>query len=130
MSSPQTTTIATELAQAAEAIRGGERFLVTTHENPDGDALGSMLAMKLALDQLGKDSSMLLVGDAPLPGEYSFMPLEGLLAPSCRTTRRSGSCSRSTARTSRGSDPIQRCSSCRRSWSTSTTTTTTAASAT
>src|SRR6187431_1331996 len=79
MSSPQTTTIATELAQAAEAIRGGERFLVTTHENPDGDALGSMLAMKLALDQLGKDSSMLLVGDSPLPGEYSFMPLEGLL---------------------------------------------------
>ena len=79
MSSPQTTTIATELAQAAEAIRGGERFLVTTHENPDGDALGSMLAMKLALDQLGKDSSMLLVGDAPLPGEYSFMPLEGLM---------------------------------------------------
>ena len=79
MSSPQTTTIATELAQAAEAVRGGQRFLVTTHENPDGDALGSMLAMKLALDQLGKDSSMLLVGDAPLPGEYSFMPLEGLL---------------------------------------------------
>jgi phosphoesterase RecJ-like protein len=79
MNSPQTTTIATELAQAAEAIRGGERFLVTTHENPDGDALGSMLAMKLALDQLGKDVSMLLVGDAPLPGEYSFMPLEGLL---------------------------------------------------
>jgi phosphoesterase RecJ-like protein len=78
MSSPQTT-IATELAQAAEAIRGGERFLVTTHENPDGDALGSMLAMKLALDQLGKDASMLLVGDAPLPGEYSFMPIEGLL---------------------------------------------------
>jgi bifunctional oligoribonuclease and PAP phosphatase NrnA len=79
MSSPQTTTIATELAQAVEAIRGGERFLVTTHENPDGDALGSMLAMKLALDQLGKDSSMLLVGDAPLPGEYSFMPLERLV---------------------------------------------------
>ncbi len=79
MSSPQTTTIATELAQAAEAIRGGERFLVTTHENPDGDALGSMLAMKLALDQLGKDSAMLLVGDAPLPGEYSFMPLEELM---------------------------------------------------
>ena len=79
MSSPQTTTIATELAQAVEAIRGGERFLVTTHENPDGDALGSMLALKLGLDQLGKDASMLLVGDAPLPGEYSFMPLDGLL---------------------------------------------------
>ena len=56
MSSPQTTTIAAELAKAADAIRGGERFLVTTHENPDGDALGSMLATKLALDQLGKDA--------------------------------------------------------------------------
>ena len=78
MNSPQTTTIATELAQAAEAIRGGGLFLVTTHENPDGDALGSMLAMKLALDQLGKDASMLLVGDAPLPAEYSFMQLDGL----------------------------------------------------
>ena len=76
MSSPQTTA---ELAAVAEAIRSHERFLVTTHENPDGDALGSLLAMKLALDQLGKDVSMLLVGDAPLPGEYSFMPLEGLL---------------------------------------------------
>src|SRR6476620_1415558 len=78
MSSPQTTTIATELAQAAEAIRGGERFVVTTHENPDGDALGSLLAMKLALDQLGKDPVMVLFGDAPLPGEYNFMPLAGL----------------------------------------------------
>ena len=56
--------------QAAEAIRGGERLHVHARmQEPDGDALGSMLAMKLALDQLGKDSSMLLVGDAPLPGE-------------------------------------------------------------
>src|ERR671911_523754 len=79
MSSPQTTTIATELAQAAEAIRGGERFLVTTHENPDGDALGSMLAMDLALRQLGKGSEMFLAGETPLPAEYGFMPLDGLV---------------------------------------------------
>ena len=78
MSSPQTTTIASDLAQAAEAIRGAARFLVTTHENPDGDALGSMLAMKLALDLLGKDTKMYLAGDAPLPAEYGFMPLEDL----------------------------------------------------
>ena len=76
MSSPQTTT--TELSAAADAIRGGERFVLTTHENPDGDALGSLLATKLALDQLGKDSVMLLSGDTPLPQEYSFMDLEGL----------------------------------------------------
>ena len=78
MSSPQTTTIASDLAQAAEAIRGAARFLVTTHENPDGDALGSMLAMKLALDLLGKDTKMYLAGDAPLPAEYEFMPLDDL----------------------------------------------------
>src|SRR3954449_4851228 len=76
MNSPQTT--ASELAAVADAIRGHERFVLTTHENPDGDALGSLLALKLALDQLGKDGVMVLVGDAPLPGEYAFMSLSEL----------------------------------------------------
>jgi bifunctional oligoribonuclease and PAP phosphatase NrnA len=76
VSSPLTT--APELAAVAEAIRSHERFLVTTHENPDGDALGSLLAMKLALDQLGKDSVMYLGGEAPLPREYKWMPLGDL----------------------------------------------------
>jgi phosphoesterase RecJ-like protein len=76
MSSPQTTT--TDLAAVADAIRNREQFLLTTHENPDGDALGSLLATKLAVDQLGKDAVMVLYGDAPLPGEYQFMPLAEL----------------------------------------------------
>src|SRR5438309_2448898 len=76
MNSPQTT--ASELGAVADAIREHERFLITTHENPDGDALGSLLALKLALDQLGKDPAMVLFGDAPLPGEYAFMPLAEL----------------------------------------------------
>src|ERR687886_1366023 len=76
MSSPQTTT--SELQAVVDAIRGHERFLLTTHENPDGDALGSLLAAKLALDQIGKDAVMVLYGDAPLPGEYLFMPLAQL----------------------------------------------------
>src|SRR3989440_5206671 len=75
MSSPQTTS---EVAAVANAIRSHDRFLLVTHENPDGDALGSILALKLALDQLGKDSVMYLYGDAPLPVEYSFMPLAEL----------------------------------------------------
>src|SRR5919108_6226080 len=75
MSSPQTTS---EVAAVADAIRQHDRFLVVTHENPDGDALGSILATKLALDELGKDSVMYLYGDAPLPAEYSFMPLAEL----------------------------------------------------
>jgi bifunctional oligoribonuclease and PAP phosphatase NrnA len=75
MSSPQTTS---EAQAVAAAIRGHDRFLLVTHENPDGDALGSLLALKLALDQLGKDSVMYLYGDAPLPAEYGFMPLAEL----------------------------------------------------
>jgi len=67
----------TEMAAVVEAIRSGDRFLVTSHESPDGDALGSLLAMHLALLQLGKDSVMALVGTAPLPGEYRFLDLEG-----------------------------------------------------
>src|SRR5919204_923623 len=76
MSSPQTTR--NELSAVADAIRNGDRFLLTTHENPDGDALGSLLATKLAFDRLAKDSVMVLHGDAPLPGEYQFMPLAEL----------------------------------------------------
>jgi len=75
MSSPQTTT---DLDAVAEAIRSHDRFLVTTHENPDGDALGSLLAAKLALDALGKDVVMYLSGETPLPREYAWMPLGNL----------------------------------------------------
>src|SRR5438270_4313319 len=64
-----------DLAAVAEALRAHDRFLLTTHENPDGDALGSLLAAKLGLDQLGKDTVMVIHGDAPLPGEYAFMAL-------------------------------------------------------
>ncbi len=62
----------------ATAIEEHDKFLVTTHENPDGDALGSMLAVTLALRGLGKDASMYLTGTAPTPGEYRFLDLAGL----------------------------------------------------
>jgi phosphoesterase RecJ-like protein len=79
MSSSQTTTThRADLEAVVEALRSHDRFLVTTHENPDGDALGSLLAATLALRQLGKDAYMYLAGHAPLPGEYAFMPLEEL----------------------------------------------------
>src|SRR5580765_6233942 len=77
-SSQTTTTQQADLEAVVEALRSHDRFLVTTHENPDGDALGSMLAATLALRQLGKDVSMYLAGPAPLPGEYRFMPLDEL----------------------------------------------------
>jgi len=67
-----------ELTAVADAIHAGERFLLVTHENPDGDALGSILAMKLALDALGKESVMYLGGEMTLPPDYEFMALDDL----------------------------------------------------
>ena len=79
MSSRQTNTTQTDLRTIAKAIHEHDRFLVTTHENPDGDALGSLLASKLMLEQLGKDTVIYLAGDTPLPREYLFMELGALL---------------------------------------------------
>ncbi len=71
----------TDTSAVVEALRANDRFVVTSHDNPDGDALGSLLAAHLALEALGKDSVMVLGGIAPLPGEYAFLDLEahGLL---------------------------------------------------
>lgn len=60
-------------------LRGAERFCLVTHEHPDGDALGSLVAMHRVLSALGKDSVMLMAADEfPLPYEYRFFDLEGL----------------------------------------------------
>lgn len=80
-----------DMTDVVEVLRSHDRFLVTSHESPDGDALGSLLAMHLALSGLGKDSAMVLGGAAPLPGEYGFLRLSdhGLLseAPADRLDR-------------------------------------------
>jgi phosphoesterase RecJ-like protein len=68
--------IQSDMQAVAAALRDNERFVVTSHEAPDGDALGSLLGMGLALRELGKDVVMFLGGPAPLPGEYRFLDLE------------------------------------------------------
>jgi bifunctional oligoribonuclease and PAP phosphatase NrnA len=70
---------AAELGEVVAAIRERDRFIVTTHENPDGDALGSLLAMTLALRELGKEADMYLFGEVPIPKEYEFMEFTGIL---------------------------------------------------
>jgi phosphoesterase RecJ-like protein len=63
-----------------DEIRTGERFLLVTHENPDGDAIGSLVAMHRILTILGKDSAMYMAPDElPLPYEYRFIALDGLV---------------------------------------------------
>ncbi|HEY7534698.1 MAG TPA: bifunctional oligoribonuclease/PAP phosphatase NrnA [Thermodesulfobacteriota bacterium] len=44
-----------DLEKIISVISVGKRFLITSHENPDGDAIGSMLALGLALEHLGKE---------------------------------------------------------------------------
>ncbi len=48
-------------------------FLITAHENPDGDAVGSVLAMANFLSSLGKDVT--IYSCDPLPENYTFLPL-------------------------------------------------------
>jgi phosphoesterase RecJ-like protein len=67
-----------ELKAVAEALRTHDRFLLVTHENPDGDALGSILAAQLAMDALGKDSLMFLPGVSDPPAEYTMLGLDGI----------------------------------------------------
>ncbi len=75
--SKATELVASDLDLVADEIRVGDRFLLTTHENPDGDALGSLLATHRILEALGKDSVMFLgAKEFPLPVEYRFLPLE------------------------------------------------------
>ncbi len=65
------------IERVAAEIRSRDRFLLTAHEGPDGDALGSLLGMHHLLTQLGKDSVMFMAAkEFPLPVEYRFLPLE------------------------------------------------------
>src|SRR3954452_7241422 len=79
-----------DITRVADAIREHDRFLVATHENPDGDALGSLLATTLGLRALGKDAVMFLSGSVPLPAEYKSLPLGDVVrgdAPADTTDR-------------------------------------------
>ena len=66
MSTTATTESAT-LAQAAEEIRRRQRFVLSCHVRPDGDAIGSELAMAYALRALGKDVRVVNRDAAPPP---------------------------------------------------------------
>jgi phosphoesterase RecJ-like protein len=69
--------IATGQDEILAELRTADKLLLTTHENPDGDALGSLLAMHWIVTQLGKDSVMYMSPDEfPLPWEYRSFTFE------------------------------------------------------
>jgi bifunctional oligoribonuclease and PAP phosphatase NrnA len=70
-------TVAAAREQVLQRLRADESFVLATHEAPDGDALGSLLAMQGLLTALGKHADMFVAAsDLPLPYEYRFLRLE------------------------------------------------------
>jgi phosphoesterase RecJ-like protein len=78
------TTVGTESAvdtrhQILEEVRSADKFVLVTHEHPDGDALGSLVGMHRVLRGLDKDSVMFMAADEfPLPHEYRLIDFDGL----------------------------------------------------
>lgn len=60
------------MKETAAKLKAAEKILVTAHIHPDGDALGSTLAMWLALRQLGKSAQIYL--DDVIPSNLLFLP--------------------------------------------------------
>ena len=74
-----------ELAAARREVlrelREADKLVVVTHENPDGDALGSLVAMQEILTAVGKDCLAFIdARELPLPPEYQFLSLPGLVS--------------------------------------------------
>ena len=68
------------LSDAVAFLKEHTDFLLVAHVAPDGDTLGSCLALQKLLQQLGKQAWV--VCDDPLPHLYAFLPgADGLLAP-------------------------------------------------
>ena len=55
-----------------DGVEGHERFTLLTHVSPDGDTLGSALAMYILLTGMGK--TVEIVCEEPVPHIYAFMP--------------------------------------------------------
>lgn len=68
------------LHEVAESLARADRFLLVTHENPDGDAIGSLSAMHRLLVALGRDAPLLIAeGDDPAPEYSELVPWDAVL---------------------------------------------------
>lgn len=63
---------AAAISPILEMFRSSQRFLVTSHARPDGDAVGSVLAMGCVLEQMGCEVEMVLAD--PVPYIYRKLP--------------------------------------------------------
>jgi len=68
-----------KFAQIGRVLREHHKFAVLSHVRPDGDALGSTLALALSLQELGKD--VRAWNEEGMLQKYSFLPRADLLTP-------------------------------------------------
>ena len=61
-----------DLSAICRVLREKDRFLIACHENPEGDAIGSELALALALRKMGKTATVLNAD--PVPANLLFLP--------------------------------------------------------
>ena len=69
-----------KIEQIINEINSGKRFLVATHLNPDGDAIGSALALALALEKMGKE--VIVYNRDPVPYQLRFLSSSGRIVHS------------------------------------------------
>lgn len=67
--------------RAAVALRKATSIVVAAHVRPDGDAVGSVLGMTLALRACGLPAVPTLADDRPAPATYAFLPGHSLYVP-------------------------------------------------
>jgi bifunctional oligoribonuclease and PAP phosphatase NrnA len=53
-------------------LKNSNHIIIASHKNPDGDAIGSLIAMGLALEALNKNIT--LYNESPIPSAYRFLP--------------------------------------------------------
>lgn len=61
-------------AEVAARLRDERRIIIMAHENPDGDAVGCVVALSLMAERLGLPYDAYLPGDTPIAAEYRFLP--------------------------------------------------------
>jgi phosphoesterase RecJ-like protein len=61
------TTIRPEIQQIVDAVRTRQRFVLSSHSRPDGDSIGSQMAMAYALREMGKEATVINADPAPPP---------------------------------------------------------------
>ena len=71
------------IKEIASALKHYKSFLITSHINPDGDSIGSQIALALLLKKMKK--KVVIINESPVPRTYQFLPYTDLIHSSLPT---------------------------------------------